>query len=66
MSAGLFMARALPRWAVVYSLRPLVDDLVAFVPGVAARLLIYLKTRRLPPLIVTRWRISWGAMTLRL
>jgi len=43
-----------------------VDDLVAFVPGVAARLLIYLKTRRLPPLIVTRWRISWGAMTLRL
>jgi len=121
-SSGLFMARTLPLWAVVYSLSawwmiwspteemtyqayalpriqalsgrtwvamavvgfwwalqhsllPFLPDwrsvlwrFLAFVPGVTVFMLIYLKTRRLAPLIVAHWLMDIGAvlMTLRL
>jgi uncharacterized protein len=122
VSSGLFMARTLPVWAVVYSLSvwwmiwspteeltyqayalpriqalsgrtwvamavvgfwwalqhsllPFLPDwrsvlwrFLAMVPGVIVLMLIYLKTRRLPPLIMAHWLMDIGAvlMTLRL
>ena len=62
-------------WALQHSLLPFLPDwrsvvwrFLAFVPGVTAFMLIYLKTRRLPPLIVAHWPmdIVGALMTLHL
>jgi hypothetical protein len=37
---------------------------LAFVPGVTAFMLIYLKTRRLPPLIMAHWPMDIGAILM--
>ena len=62
-------------WALQHSFSPFVPDrrfviwhFFAFVPGVIAFTLIYLRTRRLAPLIAAHWRmdITGALMTLQL
>src|SRR4030095_11020652 len=70
--------RSAGAWWSVYGTHcalPLVPDwkylafrFVAFLPGVTLLTVIYLRIRRLPPMIVARWPMDLGAviMTLRL
>ena len=62
-------------WALQHSFLPLILDwryiawrFFAFLPGVVAFTLIYLRLRRLPPLIVAHWSMDFSALffTLRL
>jgi hypothetical protein len=62
-------------WTLQHCALPLVPDLkylafrfLAFLPGVTLLTLIYLRIRRLPPMIVAHWPMDLGAviMTLRL
>jgi membrane protease YdiL (CAAX protease family) len=52
-------------WAAQHSVLPFVADwrylffrLLAFIPGVLVLMLIYLRTRRLAPLIVAHWSMD--------
>ncbi len=62
-------------WTLQHCALPLIPDwryvvfrFVAFLPGVLLLTLIYLRTRRLPPIIVAHWPMDFGAalMTLAL
>jgi len=60
-------------WTLQHSFLPLILDwryvvwrFLAFLPGVIAFTLIYLRTRRLPPLIVAHWAMDFSAMLMTL
>ena len=60
-------------WTLQHCALPLVPDLkylafrfVAFLPGVTLLTLIYLRIRRLPPMIVAHWPMDLGAVIMTL
>jgi len=60
-------------WALQHSFIPFVPDLrlvlyrfLAFVPGVLVFLVVYLRTRRLAPLIVAHWMMDLSAAVMTL
>jgi membrane protease YdiL (CAAX protease family) len=60
-------------WSLQHCALPFVPDwkyivfrFVAFVPGVLLLTLIYMRTRRLPPLIVAHWPMDLGAVLMTL
>jgi len=60
-------------WTLQHCALPLVPDLkylafrfVAFFPGVTLLMLIYLRIRRLPPMIVAHWPMDLGAVIMTL
>lgn len=60
-------------WTLQHCALPLVPDLkylafrfVAFLPGVTLMTLIYLRIRRLPPMIVAHWPMDLGAVIMTL
>lgn len=60
-------------WTLQHCALPLVPDakylpfrFVAFLPGVTLLTLIYLRVRRLPPMIVAHWPMDLGAVIMTL